>query len=445
MARADVYTILPLDSYARIFGLNPLHFNGARLPDVTPEPFTLSTPGVAGQSVNQRPIWQQYEWQDTGNVSRDELARSIQQAEFDIAEFLGYWPAPRWISAELSRYPRPYRPDWYSIGWDVRGQLEGIKTKWAKVIQPGRRATTLIGTATVAGGTLVYSDPNGDGWNTLATITLATTLTDECEIKAYFANENADQIWEIRPPKTVSISGGFVTMTFDSWLLFDPDVTSAIPTGEITAINASTPGNYVTSVEVYREFTDFTQPSAQFIWEREPERLTAISLSCQTCGGTGCEGCSLVSQDGCMQIRDGENGMVAAGPNTYSEENARWEKTCWTECRAPDQVKVWYRSGLISERGLRGSCNQLDSVLARNIAVLATARLTCRYRAGTSLANMIDYYRRDTAESFSEGSTIFTPPTVLDNPFGTRRGEVEVYKSLQGMRERKYRVGVAVA
>lgn len=442
MARADVRTILPLDTYAQIFGLNPLHFNGARLPDVSPEPFTTSTPGVNTQSVNQRPIWHQFEWQDTGNVSRDELARGIQQAEFDIAEFLGYWPAPTWVSQELVRYPRPYRNDLYGSGWDVRSQREGIKTKWAKIIQPGRRATTLIGTATVAGGTLVFSDPNADGWNTLATITLATTLTDECEIKVYFANENADPTWEIRPAKSVSIAGGFVAITFDSWLLFDPDVTNAIPTGEVTAINASLASSYVTSVEVYREYTDFTQASAQFFWEREPD--TTFPVICPCCNGTGCEACSLIGQDGCVAIRDGDNGVIAATPAEYDSEDQRWEKVRWAECRAPDQVKVWYYSGLISENGLRGACNQLDRALARSIAILATARLTCLFRAETSLANMVDYYRRDAAESFADGSTIFTPPDILSNPFGTRRGEVEVYRSLHNMRERKYRVGIAV-
>lgn len=445
MARADVYTILPLDTYAQIFGINPLHFNGARLPDVDPEPFTLSTPGVGTQSVNQRPIWQQYEWQNTDNLSRNRLARAIQQAEFDIAEFLGYWPAPVWTSQEVKRYPRPYRPELYGVGWDVRGQLEGLKTKWAKVIAPGRRAVTLVGTATTAGGTLVYSDPNTNGWNTLATITLATTLTDECEIKVYFANHDADQRWEIRPIKSISIAGGFVTITFDSWLLFDPDVTNAIPTGEITSINASDAGNYVTSVEVYREYTDFTQASAQFIWEREPATLFPQTIVCQVCGGTGCTSCSLISQDGCMQIRDADNGVVAAGPSTYSSETDTWSRTTWSECRSPDQIKIWYKSGLISEDSLRGGCDELSYTLARNIAILATARLGCRFESPTSLANMVEHYQRDAAESFPDGSTIFTPPEILNNPFGTRRGEVEVYRSLHNMRERKIRVGVAVA
>ncbi len=37
MARATAKTLLPLDTWARLMGVNPLHFNGARLPGVDPE------------------------------------------------------------------------------------------------------------------------------------------------------------------------------------------------------------------------------------------------------------------------------------------------------------------------------------------------------------------------------------------------------------------------
>ena len=40
---------------------------------------------------------------------------------------------------------------------------------------------------------------HGDGWDTLATITLPTTITEECEIAVFFANESADQMWQVRP------------------------------------------------------------------------------------------------------------------------------------------------------------------------------------------------------------------------------------------------------
>lgn len=446
MARADTFTLLPLDTYAQIMGLNPLHFNGARLPDVAPEPFvTTGTPFKQGADQSERPIWHQFAWQATNNISRDALARIVQQAEFDVARFLGYWPAPMWTSQEVHMYPRPYRPEQYGGGGNVRGQFKEIKTMFAKIIAAGRR---VVGTPVIAisGAELIYSDPNTDFWNTLATITVATTITDPCEVKVYFINQNGSPLWEIRPLKSVSIVGNVLTITVDSWLLFEPLVTNAIPTQEVTAINASLPASYVEAVEVRREYTDNTLPSAEFFWEREPSQVLPTTFCCPSCGGTGCgETCSLVTQDGCFDIRNAEAGVVAPKPANYDDADARWERTTWTECREPDEVKIWYRSGLQSEFGLRGDCDKLDTALARTIAMIATARMPFDFRAKSSIASMVDYWRRDQSESFPAGSTIFTPPDILTNPFGTRRGEVEAYRTLFNMRERKVKVGAMVA
>jgi hypothetical protein len=440
MARANIPTLLPLDTYAQIMGLNPLHFNGARLPQVTPEPLTVAP------DWSERPIWQQFGWQNTSIISRDHLARTIQQAEFDIAKFLGYWPAPQWASQEVHRYPRPNRPEFYGSGLNVRGQLKEIKADFAKIIAVGPRA---VGDAVVAteGVELIFSDPNLDGWNTLATITVATDITDECEVRVYFANQNGDPAWEIRPLKSVSIAGNVATITIDSWLLFDPDVTNAFPTGEVTSIDASVAANYVTSVEVRREYTNSIATNVTFYWEREPgTALNVPVLCCPVCDSAGCEACTLITLNGCMAIRDAENGILAPAPATYDAvDDIRWEKVSWAQCREPDQLKIWYYSGLQSEYGLRGSCDKLDSAMARTIAVLATARLGWGFRAESGVSSVIDFWQRDQAESFPDGSTIFTPPSILDNPFGTRRGEVATYRSLNHMRERKLSVGVVAA
>ena len=39
-----------------------------------------------------------------------------------------------------------------------------IMAEYGKVIQAGQRTVALVGTATVAGGTLVYTDADGDGF-----------------------------------------------------------------------------------------------------------------------------------------------------------------------------------------------------------------------------------------------------------------------------------------
>ncbi len=432
MARADTPTLLPLDQWAKIIGINPMHFNGGRVPDVSPEPFSIKNA--------QNPIWHQFGWQAQKLISREVLARTISEAELEISKFVGYWVAPTWVSQEIHNYPRHHRPEAYGNGFGVRAQRKNIKLKSGRVIEAGRRATTLIATPTVT-----YSDPNSDGFDTLATITAATTLTDTCEIKLYFTDENGDEEWEIRPLKSIAIAAGVVTITVDSWLLFDPDLTNSIVTEEVTSIDATATASYVTTVEVRREFNDFTTvPNAQFFWQREPKN-NSIFPTCTSCGGSGCEVCTLISQDGCFQISDVYGGLVVPIPATYDTVDERWEEDCWTECREPDQVKLWYRAGEQSERGLRGGCDKLDKNMARLIAILAATRLNTEFHANNNVNDVIQYWQRDMAESTANGSVIFTPPSVLENPFGARRGEVEVWRQLRVFTERRMQVATVAA
>ncbi|MHC4736652.1 MAG: hypothetical protein ACYTDW_19680 [Planctomycetota bacterium] len=285
-------TLLSLAYYAQIMGINPVHFQGAAGDIVFP----------AGRCSD---IWPRWSWQADDRVSHEELARVIYDAEQDIARELGHFPAPTWIAQEQHRFPRHHRPDVYRRdGLNVRAQRVSIRTRYAKLIQGGRRAVSLVGTATTAGGSLAYTDEDSDGYAETATITLATALTDTCEIKVYFAGTSGDQAWEIRPARSKTLAGGNIVMVFPSWLFIDPDLQGAYPTtAGFSAIDVTTVTPLVTSVDVYREYNDFTANAATFFWEHQPARLAVGSL-CTSCGGSGCAACSLISQDGCLSVRD---------------------------------------------------------------------------------------------------------------------------------------------
>lgn len=435
--RADVQTLLPLDEYAKIMGIAPVHFNRLRFPGITPEPFSVSASNAA------KPIWYQFDWQSPGQLSIDTLARTIQTAERDIEGFLGYSIAPNWVSQEQHKYPRDYRPERYSNGLNVRSQMKSIRTKRSRVIAPGPRATTLLGTPAVSGASLVYTDPNGDGWDTLATITVPTALTNMSEIKLYFTGHGGDPLWEVRPVRSKAIVGVNVVIEVDSWLLVDPDLQNALPTDEATSIDGGISANYVQNIEVRREFTDFTEPSASFFWERRPR---VNKLFCSSCAGTGCEACTLIAQDGCFHLRDVYNGIIVPVPADFDSADGIWKKVAWDECREPDLMEIWYYAGEQSEQFLRGeTTDPLDPRLARIVAQLATARLTCTFRNNNNVADMVEYWRRDMAESGGGGTTIFTPPDILSNPFGTHRGEVEAYRALHYQTERRAKVAIVAA
>jgi hypothetical protein len=184
------YTALSLGRFAQMLGIAPAHFWGATAASLSPAVFP------SGSSCGD--IWPQHDWQKEDQVSRESLALAIQDAEKQLANYLGYWTAPTWIAHELHPYPRDfYRSSLYQV-LDVRGMRKSMTLDYGKIISGGRRAVTLVGTATTVGLSLAYTDTDGDGFFETATITLPTTLTDACSIKVYHASHDGDQEWEIR-------------------------------------------------------------------------------------------------------------------------------------------------------------------------------------------------------------------------------------------------------
>lgn len=426
------YTLLSLHRYAQIMGINPTHFSGAYGDEIWP---------INNNSCQD--IWVRHSWQYGDMVSREDIARAIVDAENDVARILGYWPAPKWIESEPHPYPRFHRHDRMSLGGkrQTDGKWKSVQSDWAKVVDIGRRAVTLIDTATVAGGTMVFSDTDGNGFDDTVTITLPTTVTDVREVKVYFAGTGADQDWEIRPVRSVTISGGNVVVVADSWLFLDPDKQAATPTYEgFKALNILTASNYVASVDVYREYTDNTTFSAKFFWE--PDSSPFPFPPCTSCGGSGCPACSQTIQNGCSIIRDVDTGVIVPVPATYDETDERWETVQFTECREPEQVKIYYRAGDVDQAYLRGTgLDPLSHRMAQTIAWLATARLERPFCGCSNVTSLGEYLRTDRARTGEDGSFLVNFET-LDNPLGMKTGELLAWHRLSRMGERQLSVGL---
>jgi hypothetical protein len=308
-----------------------------------------------------------------------------------------------------------------AYGRDIRGLRKTVDAQWGKIISPGRRVVASVDT----GATVTYSDPDGDGWKELATITTSTTLTNTCEIKVYFAGKSGVREWEIRPTKTKTISGGTLTITADSWLFIDPDLWEAYPTAaDFAAIDIEGTTNLVTTVDIYREYTDTTQASAAFYWENSLD--SSIVSECPSCSGSGCPTCTLTMQEGCFVIRDAESGSVAPAPGSYDEDTGLWTSEGFSIDRDPDQVKFWYYAGNLSQSYLSGSnCEMLDDYLAQAVAYLAVARLEYSLCSCSNVKNVSADLRRDLTENTRDNSYTRTPNMdIFTNPFGTRKGEV---------------------
>jgi hypothetical protein len=427
-------TKLTIDRYAAILGIDPWHFNGGY--------GDVSHP--VSPSGNCSDLWPHWGYQYGDQVSRHDLATAIRTAEDLIQQFVGYPLAPQWVSEEVHRYPAYHRPDMRGVsGLNPDGSAKAVSARWKKVLRTGRRGASVI----EAGATVVYTDEDNDDIYETATVTVTTDVTDPREIRVFVAGTEGNPRWEIRHPRSITISGGSATIVLDSWLLIDPDNKAWTPntSNSFLGIRVDTgdASPFVTTVDVYRVYTDVTSASAKLYWE--PNRGVegvVFSGSCTSCSGTGCPACTYVSQDGCSVVRNHEEGLIAPVPATYSADNERWEQAVYTECREPDTVKIWYQAGEQCEDYLEGwSLDPLTDFWAEAIAMLATAKLEREICACNNAAALAAHWRTDTAVSGQDFS--FTANfDLIANPFGTKIGELEAFRRVHAFRVKKFDAGL---
>lgn len=401
MARASSVTYLSLDRWAQILGLNPVHFAGAKGATVWPQ-----SAGFCSM------FWPQHPWQtDELLISREEVARSIRVAEQSIANYLRFLPAPGWIAAEEVEWTRNYDRVYSTYPATVH-------TRYRHLISPGRRATTLL-EAEVA---VVYSDEDGDNFDETATITVSDLDVEEvCEIQVFFAGKNADPAWQIRPLKLRELSAGVFTCEIDRWLLIDPALWEAHPQTRYSPINLDDSSSVVESVDVYRVYNDVSAVSSQLLW--------STGTLCSSCQGQGCARCGA---DGCWMMVNPRTGAVQPHAATYTDGAWVYNSTVTAQ---PAAVRLWYYSGYQSQDYLNGySCDPLDDLMAQAITMLATARLPKPICSCSNAKVNADDWRKDLAiSSRTEFNSSMRRQAVVNNPFGTRAGEVRAWEIISGL------------
>lgn len=405
MARADTVTWLSLDEFAKIIGLNPLHFNG-----FSSQFFTDNTCGE---------VFFQHDWQNADRVGREAIALAIRQAEMEMTQEAGYNLMPDWTAAERLDYPHPGMPGVMGYGLNSSGFLKSVEAKKGWIISGGIKTKTLI----QAGAAIVRSDADGDGYAETATVTVPVTFTDINQVHVYYSTKSGSDAWEIRPI-TVAISVGFATITFKSWQV--PDF-SELEDLNPSPLDGDNVASYETTVDVYRVWND-PSTQAQLMWEGDED------LNC--CGS--CVACQYGTQAACFHTRDERLGIVVPAPGAWDAASETFTGQAFSACREPDQVRLWYYSGYVDD-SLARPYAEMSNYWKTAVAFFAASKFERPVCGCSNVNQFIERWRRDAAAVTKEEGGFNMTAEMAGNRLGTSLGAIYAWRRIHqnGMRVTK--------
>jgi len=396
MARAKTNTWLSLDRFATILGTDPLHFNGV---------YTSLRPIRSGCAD----VWMQYDWQNSQQISRESLAVAIQDAERQIANYVGYNLLPDWVVDERHNTVVPSNRNLLSSGYNIQGKYKSIRTDKYHVISGGQKAKTLI----EAGVSIVRTDADNDGYDETCTVTVATAITDTNELRIYFPDMAGADEWEIRELKSVTANGVNAVFVFKIWQVVLPNKMESL---DASGVDGDVDANFETTADIYRVYTD-PQSQLQLLWEPFP--------SCVCTTGT-CTVCQKATQVGCLNARNYRLGNFSYAPAAWDADTEAFTEGSWSQCRDPDQLRLWYYSGWRDMSRDRSSV-QLDPYWERAVAYFAIALMDREICECDNVLVFWQNWQKDVARLGSEVS-FNVNLSDLGNPFGTRAGAIYAWK-----------------
>jgi len=387
-------TLLPIDRWAEIIGMDPRHFR------------QVTTSLIPQTSCAK--VWKQYSWQEADSVGRYDVADAIQQAERTIIQNLGYKLLPGWESAERVRTAKPSNPELFrTYNYDPRGYYLAVRAKWGHFIEAGQEAKVIEPNGSAVA--IVYSSEGAGTYKETATISFTTTVTDENELAVFYPGESGADEWEIRPLASVSISAGIATIKMWRHQLVLPDLIEAL---DPEAVNGDLDAGFLTTVDVYRRYNN-PETQVTLIWDPN-------IFNCGCSGDSDCcPVCGQGTQAGCLMPKNYEAGYLMYRPATYAD--GEWTSADLACARNPDQLLMYYRAGL-QDMSQDRPMVQMDPQWERAVAFYALALLDRDICDCAPIKGVSDKWREDLARQTAAGSNFQISDSVLNNPLGTSRG-----------------------
>lgn len=384
MAVAKTTTKLKLDHFAKIMGLNPLHFN------------QVYVPGYEAQVCGE-PIYQ-YSWQNADRVGREEIAQAIGEAERAIEDQLYYKLLPIYEADERATIdPRAIR-------------MPTAKLSQGFFISGGIRVVTSVATAVPIG----YSVADSLGYSHTGTITQAVTFTDVEQVSVYYPGHNGEDAWRIEPTSVV-ISGGVATIVVPRERLV---LESLLETyGGPTAVGGTDNSNFLTTVDISRDYLSGSQQAD----------LLYLNPQCVAAGVAN----EYSAQTGNLLARDYMSSIVRIIPGDWDATTESYTPQLCIGGRWPEVARVWYRAGW-QDKTQPYPTRVLDEQWARAVSYLAVTMLDRPLCGCNSLEKITQYYGVDLLlETDQERYNIKTNNMLVNNPIGTTRAAINAWRLVQ--------------
>lgn len=407
--------LLPLDTFRDLLGYHPWHFWG----------FAHNT--LAPVTSKCQGLLREYPWQDADRISRFDVRRALGRADEKLREQLGYSVAPRYAEQTLS-FPRPAERSFqYAGSAGSDGRWLSIQLQEGQLQAIGIETLTLIDDAVI----VTFSDPDGDGLNERFTLTATVTAgLSPSEVAVYFAaadrlnGEAAGERWRVEPVK-VSITGTTATITGPGWVLAKP-IKYEGRTNIGQGLDPTVATNFVTTLDVYRRYTSSAGTTAEtaqgvLTWETLP--ADGLGSCCGSSTDSSTDPAAIAQAIARVGIRNARQGWVMPGQAAYNSTSGTWYTVNWSSCRQPDRATIRYYAGLALVD------QQMDPQWRDVVAHLAAAELP-RPGQGCDTANhWLSYWQFDLARSSgANDETYGLSAEAINNPFGSRRGQVEAWR-----------------
>lgn len=397
MSFVSTRTMIPLHRAAAVLGINPYHFSQIYTAQHQIHPSCDDD-------------WYQYNWQRAGKISREALAMALRQAEDMLADYLHWTPIPLWHTEEvkLSKYYRTERISYYN----AELMAKSLTTRWGFVTETGRKTSSYIDTPAT-----VLSDEDGDGYDETVTITFATTVTTEDELRVYYPDKGGDEHFEIRPLSNISISAGTATITFPRYLIPLEELIILPSTDDDPHIfiDGDVASNFLDEVDVYRVYTDTSQ---QITYYYDPY------ANCSTVP------CDQDTDTGCLFIRNSRLGILGYSRADYNEDTEAFESKTFSA--PPQKALIYYRAGKQDDTVDYPNL-QMNPMLERMIVYFSLSFLDTELCGCSNTKNIWQHQTRDLSVSTRDQQYV-VPWGDLGNPFGTTYAAMRLWKYVQNLK-----------